>query len=195
MLERISSAEAERDQLRAKVDEIQALMLLNERAGALLELTELRRVRAAPRCSRANMPHAALQRHYKEQETRIASSGRAASTARASLVQAQQRAAARSRMGATGERVRGVARGRAAGARAGGGLRGAARREGRRGAPCTGTAFRAVFDVDDRGDRERIVVSASRFAHQHGVFQSSVNGQRAGTTADVRVRLDACVAQ
>ncbi|KAH9170262.1 hypothetical protein EDB89DRAFT_1978782 [Lactarius sanguifluus] len=166
-----------------------------------LELTELRRVArgSAPRCSRANMPPCSATTNAPRKQR----SGRAASTARARL---------------TGERVRGVARGRATGARAGGGPRGAARREGQRGAPCKGPREQAALEArvaqlqaygapllskNGRGDRGRIVVSASRFAHQHGVFQrllhhrcpASVNGRSAGTPADVRVRLDACVAQ
>ena len=55
------------------------------------EIEELRRVR-----ERRNVlegEYAALQRRYREQETRVASSDRALSTARASLAQAEQRAA------------------------------------------------------------------------------------------------------
>lgn len=55
------------------------------------EIEELRRVR-----ERRNVlegEYAALQRRYREQETRVASSDRALGTARASLAQAQQRAA------------------------------------------------------------------------------------------------------
>lgn len=54
------------------------------------ELKELRRVR--DRTKALEGEYTALQRRYKEQETRVASSDRAASTARASLAQAQQRA-------------------------------------------------------------------------------------------------------
>lgn len=55
------------------------------------ELKELRRVRDRSKVLEGE--HAALQRRFKEQETRAASSDRAASAARASLAQAQQRAA------------------------------------------------------------------------------------------------------
>jgi chromosome segregation ATPase len=54
------------------------------------ELKELRRVRDRSKVLEGE--HAALQRRYKEQEIRSTSSDRAASSARASLVQAQQRA-------------------------------------------------------------------------------------------------------
>ena len=54
------------------------------------ELKELRRVRDRSKVLEGE--HAALQRRYKEQETRSTSSDRAASSARASLAQAQQRA-------------------------------------------------------------------------------------------------------
>lgn len=55
------------------------------------ELKELRRVRDRSKVLEGE--YAAIQRRYKEQETRVASSERAASTARTSLAQAQQRAA------------------------------------------------------------------------------------------------------
>lgn len=51
------------------------------------ELKDLRRAR-----DRLESEYSALQRRYKEQETRVANSDRAASTARASLAQAQLRA-------------------------------------------------------------------------------------------------------
>jgi chromosome segregation ATPase len=54
------------------------------------ELKELRRVRDRSKVLEGE--YAALQRRYKEQETRSTSSDRAASSARASLAQAQQRA-------------------------------------------------------------------------------------------------------
>lgn len=55
------------------------------------ELKELRRVRDRSKVLEGE--YAALQRRYKEQETRSTSSDRAASSARISLAQAQQRAA------------------------------------------------------------------------------------------------------
>lgn len=97
-----------------------------------LELTELRRVRAHHGVEgRTCCPTAPLQRARNEHRKQR-------SRGEHGTCEPCAGAAARSRMGATGERVRGVARGRAAGARAGGGPRGAARREGRRGAPCKG---------------------------------------------------------
>lgn len=54
------------------------------------ELKELRRVRDRSKVLEGE--YAALQRRYKEQETRATSSDRAASSVRASLAQAQQRA-------------------------------------------------------------------------------------------------------
>lgn len=54
------------------------------------ELKELRRVRDRSKVLEGE--HAALQRRYKEQEMRSTSSDRTASTARANLAQAQQRA-------------------------------------------------------------------------------------------------------
>jgi len=55
------------------------------------ELKELRRVRDRSKVLEGE--YAALQRRFKEQEIRATSSDRAASTVRASLTQAQQRAA------------------------------------------------------------------------------------------------------
>ena len=55
------------------------------------EIEELRRVRG--RRNVLEGEYAALQRLYKQQETRVASSDRALGTARASLAQAEQRAA------------------------------------------------------------------------------------------------------
>lgn len=55
------------------------------------ELKELRRVRDRSKVLEGE--YSALQRRYKEQEIRATSSERAASTVRASLTQAQQRAA------------------------------------------------------------------------------------------------------
>ncbi|KAF8257860.1 hypothetical protein EI94DRAFT_1692001 [Lactarius quietus] len=79
------------DDLRRTNEQLEQLATLVSQAQTTEpELKELRRVR--DRSKVLESEHSALQRRYKDQETRMASSDRAASTARASLAQAQQRA-------------------------------------------------------------------------------------------------------
>ncbi|KAH8981991.1 hypothetical protein EDB86DRAFT_3106937 [Lactarius hatsudake] len=80
--EDLRRANEQLEQLTALVSKAQA-----QTASEPAELKELRRATKV-----LESEHAALQRRYKEQETRVANGERAASTARASLAQAQQRA-------------------------------------------------------------------------------------------------------
>ncbi|KAH8999723.1 hypothetical protein EDB92DRAFT_2080754 [Lactarius akahatsu] len=80
------------EDLRRANEQLEQLAALVSKAQAQTtsEPAELKELRRATKVLESE--HAALQRRYKEQETRLANSERAASTARAGLAQAQQRA-------------------------------------------------------------------------------------------------------
>jgi hypothetical protein len=89
-IEALSSQQRHWDDLRRASEKIEALTSLIGQADNE-EVRELRRIR-----DRSNVlegEHAALQKRFKEQETKISSSEKAAAVIRQSLAQAQQRAA------------------------------------------------------------------------------------------------------
>ncbi|KAI9436935.1 hypothetical protein H4582DRAFT_366964 [Lactarius indigo] len=78
------------EDLRRANEQLEKLSTLVSKAQIQTNEPELKELRRAMKVLESE--HTALQRRYKEQETRAANSERAASTARASLAQAQQRA-------------------------------------------------------------------------------------------------------
>ncbi|KAH9159222.1 hypothetical protein EDB89DRAFT_1916555 [Lactarius sanguifluus] len=162
----------------------------DERAGALLELTELRRVWAAPRCSRANMPPCSATTKSKKRASQ------AAVARRARHVRASRRRSSAQPNGSNGRtstrrssRTRSWRTSRRRTAR-----RSSTRRTPRGALHRTTVATASVSSSPHPDSRTRTAYSSVCYTDAP-LAAASVNGQRAGTTADVRVRLDACVAQ
>ena len=87
--DRVTSQQAHWDDLHRAAEQIETLTTLIGQADNE-EVRELKRVR--DRSNKLESEHAALQKRFKDQESKVANSERAAVTARQSLAQAQQRA-------------------------------------------------------------------------------------------------------